>query len=86
MMDSKETYYVQVFLSFLKEDFFDLFFSRLNTVIVHANNRMCFLCLTSNIVDFEGEKRIKMLLDLGQKKENSVSLLTLNWCLMSPRS
>lgn len=70
MMDFKEMYYVQVFLSFLKEDFFDLFFSRLNTVIVHANNRMCFLCMTSNIVDFEGEKRIKMLLDLGQKKEN----------------
>lgn len=76
MMDFKEMYYVQVFLSFLKEDFFDLFFSRLNTVIVHANNRMCFLCMTSNIVDFEGEKRIKMLLDLGQKKENQKTHIT----------
>lgn len=76
MMDFKEMYYVQVFLSFLKGDFFDLFFSRLNTVIVHANNRMCFLCMTSNIVDFEGEKRIKMLLDLGQKKENQKTHIT----------
>lgn len=55
----KDTYYVQVFSSSLKEAFFDTFFSRLNSVIVYANNGRCFLSTASNIVKFEGEKMKK---------------------------
>lgn len=41
---------------FVKEDFFVIFFSSLNSVRVYANNGMCFRSMASNIAKFGGGK------------------------------
>lgn len=41
---------------FVKEDFFVIFFSNLNSVRVYANNGMCFCSMASNIAKFGGGK------------------------------
>lgn len=63
IMVFKETYYVQVFYFILKEDYFDIFSPRLNSVTIYANHNIWFLFISSNAGKFEEGKMKKPYLN-----------------------